>query len=274
MAMASPPALPPVFPLLGAASFCTFSTRYAIAPLVSVFIAAQQGYTTAQKTFLLSAFFPGYVASMVPGGVLAQAVGGKAVFSAILWGHALFAALIPAAVRRGPGTLWACLCAIGLCQGPLFGAQKKVQAAWLPQDGPERARALMVVNMGSKLSGPVTNVLVPLLAGSRFGWRSVTTIYASVTMAFAVLWQLLVTETPPSDITTSSDDAPTPAVSTAIEWRVFIVPAVWGPLLMHLAENTSMYAIMQSKPPPQSSAVSDPWVVSDRLLALCLQCLR
>jgi hypothetical protein len=35
------------------------------------------------------------------------------------------------------------------------------------------------------------------------------------------------------------------AAAAAIEWRVFGVPAVWGPLLMHLAENTSMYAIMQ-----------------------------
>ena len=69
--MAAPPAaaaaaaaatgggLPPVFPLLGAASFCTFSTRYAMAPLVSVFIAAQEGFSTAEKTYLLSAFFPG-----------------------------------------------------------------------------------------------------------------------------------------------------------------------------------------------------------------------
>jgi hypothetical protein len=88
------------------------------------------------------------VASMVPGGVLASLYGGKAVFSFILWGHALFAALIPAAVRKGPAVLWACLCAIGLCQGPLFGAQKKVQAAWLPSDGPARARALMGAKNG------------------------------------------------------------------------------------------------------------------------------
>jgi len=54
-----------------------------------------------------------------------------------------------------------------------------------------------VVNLGSKLAGPATNVLVPLLAGSKFGWRSVTWLYASVTAAFAVLWQLLVSETPP-----------------------------------------------------------------------------
>ena len=239
-------ALPPVFPLLGAASFCAFSTRYALAPLVSVFIAAEYGYTAGQKTALLGAFFPGYVLSMIPGGVLAQACGGKIVFSVILLGHSMFGALIPSAAQRGPATLWACLCAVGLCQGPLFGAQKKVQAAWLPSDGPARARALMVVNLGSKLAGPATNIAVPLLAASRFGWRSVTAIYAAATGIFAILWQLLVAETPPGGaLSAGATKAP---AATAIEWGVFRVPAVYGPLLMHVAENTSMYAIMQMSP--------------------------
>ena len=34
----------------------------------------------------------------------------------------------------------------------------------------------------------------------------------------------------------------------AIDWRVFQIPAVWAPVLMHVAENTSMYAIMQMSP--------------------------
>ena len=243
----APAPIPAVFPLLGAASFCAFSTRYSLAPLVSVFIAAQAGYTAAQKTYLLSAFFPGYVASMVPGGILASVYGGKKVFSVVLWGHALFAALIPAAVRKGPTALWACLCAIGLCQGPLFGAQKSAQAAWLPSDGPTRARALMVVNLGSKLAGPITNLLVPVIAGSQLGWRSVAYIYAIFTAGFALLWQVLVKDAPappPSDGTSELHSKG----SRAIDWRIFRVPAVWAPLVMHVAENTSMYAIMQMSP--------------------------
>ena len=249
--------LPPVFPLLGAASFCAFSTRYALAPLVSVFM-AEHAFTAMQKTALLGAFFPGYIVSMVPGGLLAQKLGGKVIFSVILLGHALFAAAIPAAARRGPNVLWACLCAIGLCQGPLFGAQKKVQAAWLPTDGPTRARALMVVNLGSKLAGPATGFAVPWLAMSRLGWRSVTNIYAGATLVFAVLWHALVTEEPPASAQPEPEPAPAaqepaakpPATTAAssIEWRVFRVPAVWGPLLMHLAENTSMYSMMQLSP--------------------------
>ena len=240
--------IPPVFPLLGAASFCAFSTRYSLAPLVSVFIAAQAGYTAAQKTYLLSAFFPGYVASMVPGGILASVYGGKRVFSVVLWGHALFAALIPAAVREGPTALWACLCAIGLCQGPLFGAQKSAQAAWLPSDGPTRARALMVVNLGSKLAGPITNLLVPLIAGSRLGWRSVAYIYATFTAGFALLWQVLVKDAPTPPPSEGASTETQTQRSRAIDWRIFRVPAVWAPLLMHVAENTSMYAIMQMSP--------------------------
>lgn len=241
-----------MFPLLGAASFCAFSTRYSLAPLVSVFIAKQVGFTAAQKTYLLSAFFPGYVASMIPGGVLASLYGGKRVFSVVLWGHALFAALIPAAVLKGPSALWGCLCAIGLCQGPLFGAQKAAQAAWLPTDGPTRARALMIVNLGSKLAGPITNVLVPAIAGSWLGWRSVTYIYAMFTAGFALLWQILVQDPPTPRISElphkDTTEPPATGVSPAIDWHVFRIPAVWAPVLMHVAENTSMYAIMQMSP--------------------------
>lgn len=189
---------------------------------------------------------------MVPGGVLASLYGGKMVFSVILWGHALFAALIPLAVRSGSSALWGCLCAIGLCQGPLFGAQKSVQAAWLPSDGPTRARALMQVNLGSKLAGPVTNAVVPILAGSWLGWRSVTYLYAAFTASFAVLWQMLVHQAPGSPANTLAHH--TAAESSAashpptIDWRVFQMPAVWAPVLMHVAENTSMYAIMQMSP--------------------------
>ena len=58
--------IPPVFPLLGAASFFAFSTRYALAPLVSVFIAAQAGFTAAQKTYTCSTQSLWFVALIPP----------------------------------------------------------------------------------------------------------------------------------------------------------------------------------------------------------------
>ena len=95
-------------------------------------------------------------------------------------------------------------------------------------------------------------------------------LYAGVTAVFAVLWQLLVSEDPPlaSALAAAAtaekaggvlkgmfrpgpQHAPKPAAASkparggGIAWGMFRVPAVYRPLLLHLAENTSMYAIMQ-----------------------------
>ena len=75
--------------------------RYSLAPLTSVFAAMELGYTDAQKAYLLGAFFPGYIASQFPAGILSQLIGGKVMLTANLVGHALFMLLLPSAAALG-----------------------------------------------------------------------------------------------------------------------------------------------------------------------------
>jgi hypothetical protein len=124
----------------------------------------------------------GYIASQFPAGILSQLVGGKIMLTANLVGHAVLMLLLPtAAVRaarsltdslsvldstrdahltglphtravlqaRGYRWLAACLCGLGLVQGPMGPAQQKIKTAWLPQ-GPDRAMALQIIALGSK----------------------------------------------------------------------------------------------------------------------------
>jgi hypothetical protein len=262
----------PIFALLGGASFCTFGIRFALNPLASVFIASEYAFTAAQRTWLLSAFFPGYILSMIPGGLLASHVGGKAVYTGILASHAALALAIPAAARAGPGALWGCLCALGLCQGPLFGAQKQLQAGWLPTDGGERARALMVVGLGSKLAGPVTNVAVPWLAASALGWRGVARLYGGMTAVFAVLWQLLVSAAPPPQpppVAPAAALEPDPEANRRrIELGIFRIPSVYAPGIAHIAENASVYSILQLSPLVFTEVLGVPAAQLGRFLAV------
>ena len=237
-----------VYTMLSGQLLCNFSIRYMLAPLTSVFIAAEYGYNEAQKAALLGAFFPGYMITQFPAGVLAQIVGGKGVLTANLLGHAAMLLALPAAARRGHRWVWCCLCAIGLAQGPMGPAQQKLKTSWLPV-GPERALALQVINLGSKLAGPLTNSSLPLLA-TIFGWQRVSTVVGAATAVFAITWHRYATESPeqqraaPEPLATESKVAP----KKAIEWGVFRVWAVWSAFFMHLAENNSYYAIMQLSP--------------------------
>ena len=152
-------------------SSCTTAVpRYSLAPLTSVFAAMELGYTDAQKAYLLGAFFPGYIASQFPAGILSQLVGGKVMLTANLVGHALFVLLLPSAAALGYRWLGACLCCIGLVQGPMGPAQQKIKTAWLPV-GPDRALALQIIALGSKAAGPLSNLAVPFLS-STFGWSA------------------------------------------------------------------------------------------------------
>eukprot|EP01043_Picozoa_sp_COSAG02_P006725 COSAG02_NODE_194_length_29788_cov_20.044090_11_plen_435_part_00 len=238
-----------VYTMLSAQLLCNFSIRYMLAPLASVFIAAEYGYSEAQKAALLGAFFPGYMATQFPAGILAQIVGGKGVLTANLLGHASMLLALPAAARRGHRWVWCCLCAIGLSQGPMGPAQQKLKTAWLPA-GPERAWGLQVINLGSKLAGPLTNSALPVVAAT-IGWQWVTTVIGAATAMFAVCWHRYASESPVAQLEapqSSATSGKAVAKTKAIEWGVFRVWAVWSAFFMHLAENNSYYAIMQLSP--------------------------
>eukprot|EP01043_Picozoa_sp_COSAG02_P048088 COSAG02_NODE_4686_length_5092_cov_3.370318_6_plen_236_part_00 len=175
-----------------------------------------------------------------PAGILAQMVGGKGVLTANLLGHATMLLALPAAARRGHQWVWCCLCAIGLSQGPMGPAQQKLKTAWLPA-GPERAWGLQVINLGSKLAGPLTNSTLPVLAAT-IGWQWVTTVVGAATATFAVCWHRYASESPEEQlqaVESSATSGKAVATKKAIEWGVFRVWAVWSAFFMHLAENNS-----------------------------------
>jgi predicted MFS family arabinose efflux permease len=105
---------------------------------------------------------------------------------------------------------------------------------------------LQVINLGSKLAGPLTNSTLPVLS-TVLGWRAVARGYGLLTAAFALLWHRCAAEGPTAE-TKEAPQAPAVESKSAIEWEVFKVWAVWAAFLMHLAENNSYYAIMQLAP--------------------------
>ena len=172
-------------------------------PLIITFVANDLGCSTADKAFLLGAFYPGYTAAMLPSGFAVEYVGAKRLMSIGLAGTAALLVGLPfAAGRAGKSSaralwqLWLVMCGMGALSAPLMPASTVIQREWMPTWlGAERMFAVKIPMLGMKTGRVVTNLAIPLLA-VRFGWRAaVGLVYAAGTAAAAVAWMLGVAET-------------------------------------------------------------------------------
>ena len=152
--------------LLSSTLLANFAVRYALPPL-QLFIAAELSLTVKQRSAMLGAFFPGYIATQFPAGLAVQLWGPKPLVTANLVGHAIFLGILPAAARAAgcPG-IYACLVGIGLSQGPLGPCHAANKVACIPAAGPERAWAMTLTSIGSKLAGPLSGWAVGAFAPS------------------------------------------------------------------------------------------------------------
>ena len=89
-----------------------------------------QGFPSASAAALLGAFFPGYLAMMLPSGWAAQRFGGVGVLSAGTLGTGMLLLLAP--LCTSVWSLCAVLTAMGMTQAPLIPAQAVLKRAWVP----------------------------------------------------------------------------------------------------------------------------------------------
>lgn len=94
--------------------------------------AEQFGWNKQFCGAVLSAFFAGYGATQVYGGVLADKYGGSAVLAAGLAVWSLATALTPAAAAAGTIPLLAARAVLGMAQGVAFPAMHALLARHVP----------------------------------------------------------------------------------------------------------------------------------------------
>jgi MFS family permease len=180
-----PPPLPPassdevvhwgMCALLSGQVLVNFVVRYALPPL-QVFIARELHLSVAQRSALLGAFFAGYIPAQFPSGLAVRRWGSKRVATANLVGHTLCLYMLPGAAataaRRSGSSAWlyACLAGVGVSQGPLGPCLAQNKVAWVPRSGQQRALALTLLSLGSKLAGPVAGWAVPTCAARIGAW--------------------------------------------------------------------------------------------------------
>ena len=201
-------------------------------------LAAAYGWSNTERGVVLGAFFYGYVACQVPGGLVATKAGAKPV---LLAGMALSVAaslLTPAAADAGLHTVVAARVALGLGQGCMYPAYAALFGAWLPHH--EQGKGIALANLGDTLGSIAGMTLTPPLMASALGWRAAFLGPGLLGLLWLVTWWLFVTSSPEHHPTISADElahiqagrrftttGTTTATTSRIPWRQMLTsPAV------------------------------------------------
>jgi ACS family D-galactonate transporter-like MFS transporter len=208
------------------------------------FIARDNGMGEGERAALLAAFYPGYVAGHVPGGWAVQRFGGKAVLAVNMAGTAALCCALPLAARVRQN--WRCaalsmgLMSMGFFQGPLIPALQHMRKDWLPQ-GPGRALAMRLSDLGGALTGVLTPLLPPFVA-MRYGWRSFVMVYGVYVALFLAVWQRWARDRP-AHMVAAQSHAP-----QAVDWTIFLESSVLAMICAQFGSGFSVYTLQQWQP--------------------------
>ncbi|XP_030556489.1 putative inorganic phosphate cotransporter [Drosophila novamexicana] len=175
--------------------FCGLTVGFAMRVNLSVAVVAMTDaasinpnfpeYPLSEKTksWVLSSFFWGYVATQVPAGTLARRFGGKVTLLTGVSICSVLNLLTPLCASLGG---WSLLCGLrlieGLCQGVFFPSCHTIISAWIPPR--ERGSLATCAYTGGQFGTILMLATSGLLASSAAGWPSI--FYVSGACGF--LW--------------------------------------------------------------------------------------
>uniref|UniRef100_T1JB34 Sialin n=1 Tax=Strigamia maritima TaxID=126957 RepID=T1JB34_STRMM len=147
---------------------------------------------------ILGSFFWGYIFTQIPGGRLAEILGGKWLLGGGVLITAIFTLLTPLAARNGVVYLIVVRVCEGFGEGVTFPAMHRMISQWAPIN--ERSRFVTVIFAGSLLGTviglPISSYLcVSDIAG---GWPSVFYVFGAVGVLWFIAWAFLAYENPAS----------------------------------------------------------------------------
>ncbi|RWW35360.1 hypothetical protein BHE74_00059716 [Ensete ventricosum] len=163
--------------------------------LTEVNSANAAGVDQSIKGLILSVFYYGYALSQIPGGWVAQHIGGRRVLlmSFVLW------SLICAVVPLDPNLVTVLVIArllVGVAQGFIFPSIHTVLAQWVPPF--ERSRSVSLTTSGMYLGAASGMLLLPSLVKYK-GPQSVFLAEAALGAIWTFLWFKFASDAPHSD---------------------------------------------------------------------------
>ncbi|XP_017053603.1 putative inorganic phosphate cotransporter [Drosophila ficusphila] len=144
-------------------------------------------WSLAQKSYIISSFFWGYVFTQFLGGYLCKRYGAKSV---MFWGSfasAVSSALTPLFIGFGG---WQAYCGIrvlmGFAQGLIFPCIHQHLARWSPPA--ERNRLGALSHTGIECGNVCAMFLSGMIAKSSIGWPGISYVSAGVAFVWCIFW--------------------------------------------------------------------------------------
>ena len=161
-------------------------------------IAMQDAFHWSQTTkgFVLSAFFIGYLASLLPCGWLATRIGGKRLLTYSVLGWSIFTIATPLAANLSLPLLIVARIGLGVCEGALFPATYELLSRWAPPN--ERSRAVIRLASGIPI-GQVGGLMASGWIVAQFGWPAAFYVFGVIGFLWAFVWVPKVTTDPHVD---------------------------------------------------------------------------
>lgn len=266
---------------------CTWCSNYLVRnalPSLLPFVAQARGFTTAQLAMLLAAFFPGYLCTQVPAGILSARLGPKILLTGNMVATSVLTLAMPLVSRSGAMPMAALLTTMGLCQGSLVPCASQMERNWLPT-GPERPIVERIMQVFGLIGGEViAHALTPRIA-SNHGWHRVCMLYGSLVGSFSVVWALFAANKPESTLVASTPSLgkagevveammakpPQQKVGTGgggVDWRIFATPPVLAVCFAQVATNNSGNTIQQWGPQYFTSVLGTTPSAAGRYMAM------
>lgn len=150
----------------------------------------------AKQGVVLGSFFYGYVVTQVPGGRMAELLGGKRIYGYGVLVTAIFTMLTPVAARWNLPFLVLVRILEGMGEGVTYPAMHAMLAHWIPPL--ERNKFAAIVYAGSNIGTVVSMPLTGWLCSQSFlgGWPSAFYIFGLLGMVWFVCWMYLVYDKP------------------------------------------------------------------------------
>ncbi|EDW86305.1 uncharacterized protein Dwil_GK17401 [Drosophila willistoni] len=150
----------------------------------------------ATQGLVLGSFFYGYVLTQVPGGRMAEVVGGKLIYGYGVLITAIFTMLTPLAARWDLPLLVLVRILEGMGEGVTYPAMHAMLAHWIPPL--ERNKFAAIVYAGSNIGTVISMPLAGWLCSLDFlgGWPSAFYIFGLLGMLWFVCWMYLVYDSP------------------------------------------------------------------------------
>ncbi|XP_034480104.1 putative inorganic phosphate cotransporter [Drosophila innubila] len=157
----------------------------------------EYAWTEAQKSYILSSFYWGYVVTQFPSGLLVRRFGTKIVLLIPSLTTGVFSCLTPYFISWGG---WVAFCVLrvilGLSQGLIFPAILAHVAKWSPPK--DRNKLGIVAHSGTACGLLLAMAVSGLIAESPMGWPGIFYVTTGICVVWCILWMFLAADNAPS----------------------------------------------------------------------------